>query len=224
MKIFDNFLGKFYLATVIVLLGASCKKSTPEPVAGFTYSNPSPLTVVFTNNSSNASEYIWDFGDKMNSREINPTHIYQSFGNYTVKLQASSDGVTKYAQQAVALLPKSVKINYLVLDSIAELSSPMTLYFTFSGGSTPYISSTQTWSSGNPIATWAMNSNYSVPVDTPIDIKVLWTMQVQTSLLGTVRFDPKTYMIGPNTYPATVSLRYLSGISEMKVTLSLQWL
>lgn len=44
----------------------------------------------FSNNSFNASTYLWDFGDGTTSAEAEPTHIYQDSGTYTVTLYAWS--------------------------------------------------------------------------------------------------------------------------------------
>jgi PKD repeat protein len=52
-----------------------------------------PLTVIFINQSYNAIGYYWDFGDGTNSTTINPTHVYDSTGVFTVKLIAYGAGV-----------------------------------------------------------------------------------------------------------------------------------
>ena len=59
-----------------------------------------PLTVKFTDQSTgNPTSWSWDFGDGSSSMEQNPTHKYESAGDYTVALTvsdgASSDTVTK---------------------------------------------------------------------------------------------------------------------------------
>lgn len=46
--------------------------------------------VTFTNTSTNATSYQWDFGDASNGTSQNPTHTYGSIGNYTVTLIASN--------------------------------------------------------------------------------------------------------------------------------------
>ncbi len=48
------------------------------------------LTATFTNNSTNAVNYSWDFGDGSTSTTVSPTHTYASNGTYTVTLTASS--------------------------------------------------------------------------------------------------------------------------------------
>ena len=45
----------------------------------------------FTNNSTGATSYEWDFGDaSMTSTEMNPTHTYSMSGSYTVQLIATN--------------------------------------------------------------------------------------------------------------------------------------
>jgi PKD repeat protein len=47
-----------------------------------------PLTVNFTNLSTNATSYLWHFGDGGTSILTNPSHLYGNSGNYTVTLIA----------------------------------------------------------------------------------------------------------------------------------------
>src|ERR1700744_3149517 len=76
----------------ILLLGlffASCEKAA---TANFSYSQNGLGTVNFTNKSSHASSYTWNFGDGSNSSETSPTHTYSSLGNYSVTLTAHGSG------------------------------------------------------------------------------------------------------------------------------------
>lgn len=50
-----------------------------------------PFTVQFENESDNARIFIWDFGDGNNSTLLNPEHIYETPGEYTVTLTAISE-------------------------------------------------------------------------------------------------------------------------------------
>jgi len=72
---------------------------SPLPVAAFTAAPTngwSPLTVNFTNASTNAASYVWNFGDGTTSTSVNPVHTYTATnsGPYTVTLQAINYGVT----------------------------------------------------------------------------------------------------------------------------------
>lgn len=44
----------------------------------------------FTNNSSNATSYQWDFGDGGTSTDANPTHVFAAPGQYEVTLEATN--------------------------------------------------------------------------------------------------------------------------------------
>jgi len=63
-----------------------------RPIVNFTNSNPincgAPYSVSFINGSTGVGglSFIWRFGDGTSSTQINPTHIYNTSGNYTVKL------------------------------------------------------------------------------------------------------------------------------------------
>lgn len=82
----------------------SLKETTPVilPVAEFfadVTSGDSPLTVQFFNQSENATEYLWYFGDGTTSTEKDPSHTYNVGGSFTVSLVAknetASDSIAK---------------------------------------------------------------------------------------------------------------------------------
>jgi hypothetical protein len=50
--------------------------------------------VTFTNTSTGASAYSWDFGDFTNSSTSAPTHAYAANGSYTVTLTAINGNCT----------------------------------------------------------------------------------------------------------------------------------
>jgi PKD repeat protein len=70
----------------------------PSPVANFTgtpTSGTAPLTVIFTDSSTNTpTSWAWVFGDgsSTNATLQNPVHAFASTGNYTVNLTASNAG------------------------------------------------------------------------------------------------------------------------------------
>lgn len=74
-----------------VLFVTSCKKEDPipPPVAGFSFAIARDV-VTFTNTSTEAETYAWDFGDGNTSTELNPTNTYAATGEYTVKLTATN--------------------------------------------------------------------------------------------------------------------------------------
>lgn len=63
---------------------------------------------IFTNNSKNASSYIWNFGDGVTSSSVSPTHYFSNPGTYTVKL---------YATAATGCTDSLVYANFITIDS-----------------------------------------------------------------------------------------------------------
>ncbi len=76
----------------------------PAPVANFSYAD-SALTVTFTDNSSNATSYLWDFGDGNTSTQQNPTHTYATQGTYKVCLTVSNDCGSDSVCQNITVTP-----------------------------------------------------------------------------------------------------------------------
>lgn len=63
----------------------------PQPTAMADYtSNFGSYTIQFINNSTLATEYLWDFGDGQTSTQANPQHTYSGGGNFTVTLTATN--------------------------------------------------------------------------------------------------------------------------------------
>ena len=95
------------------------------PVAAFTASPTIPLAaavpllVTFTNQSTNADSYLWDFGDGSSSTLTNPQHEYTTKGSFTVKLTATNKG----ACSSTVLLGKLV-LRYDVTIFIPNMFTP----------------------------------------------------------------------------------------------------
>ena len=80
------------------------------PTANFSFTGNNqyaPATVNFTNLSSNASSYQWNFGDGATSSATNPTHIYTSSGNYTVTLKAMNSAGSNQTSRTVPVAAAS---------------------------------------------------------------------------------------------------------------------
>lgn len=63
--------------------------TTPAITADFS-SNGAGTTFSFTNNSSNGTDYFWEFGDGATSNQENPTHQYAIIDTFTVCLTTSN--------------------------------------------------------------------------------------------------------------------------------------
>ncbi len=80
------------------------------PIAGFTHST-NGLDVTFTNTSSGALNYEWDFGDGSGGNGVNPLHSYAAAGTYSVSLIAETNNGcldTAFDDVTVNVLPSSI--------------------------------------------------------------------------------------------------------------------
>jgi PKD repeat protein len=92
------------------------------PVAGFTANTSSgnaPLTVQFTNVSTNAVSYSWAFGDGTTSTSTSPSHVF-SKGTYTVVLTATN--ATGYATATLSITATDIS-------TPVEYGAPPTLQY-----------------------------------------------------------------------------------------------
>ncbi|MBW1655513.1 PKD domain-containing protein [Flavobacterium quisquiliarum] len=95
-----NYLQKLACLIIsLVLLACSFNDGLPDepqeqPIAAFSHKSDgkSPTKIDFLNESINATNYLWDFGDNTTSLEKNPSHTYIYPGTYIVELNISGSG------------------------------------------------------------------------------------------------------------------------------------
>ena len=78
-----------------------------------------PSTVVFNNTSTNATSYVWNFGDGGSSTQKNPTHIYLTKGDFTVTLTATNKNLCSSSSAVGTLV-----LRYDVIVFIPNLFTP----------------------------------------------------------------------------------------------------
>jgi PKD repeat protein len=64
-------------------------KINDKPLVNFTASK-NGLNVNFINNTTNATSFLWNFGDSKTSTQVSPQYTYQNAGTYIVRLKASN--------------------------------------------------------------------------------------------------------------------------------------
>jgi PKD domain len=85
----------------MALLVYACKKDPKSPVADFSFT-ANELEVTFTNNSSEAVSYSWDFGDNTSaSTDKSPKHTYAAKGKYVVTLTATGEEGTTPSKKII---------------------------------------------------------------------------------------------------------------------------
>jgi PKD repeat protein len=76
------------------------------PVASFSASAVSgtlPLSVSFSNSSTNATSYAWSFGDGASSAATSPSHSFTTAGSYNVTLIASDGSSSRLANTTITV-------------------------------------------------------------------------------------------------------------------------
>lgn len=102
------------------------------PTADFQYNTGASMKVTFTNRSSNANSYLWNFGDGTTSSAVSPNHTYVSRGQKYVTLTAYNGNKSSVAYAYINL--------YSILRLSNVSSNPYTVYLdgvnmgTLSGG------------------------------------------------------------------------------------------
>lgn len=108
-----------------------------SPVIDFTQSAAIgcfPLKISFTDKSTpgsgTATSFLWDFGDGTTSTEQNPTHTYNSMGQYNISLQSvNSNGCTGSITRLKAIdIQTGVKAAFTT-GTAASCKAPATVYF-----------------------------------------------------------------------------------------------
>ena len=101
------------LMAFFAFFAASCSEDDdspevlPDPVAAFDseVAADNPQLVSFTNNSENAEEFFWDFGDDSEgSTQKHPTYLYETAGIYTITLTAVTGETEAIATQDITVL------------------------------------------------------------------------------------------------------------------------
>ncbi|MBN1117639.1 MAG: PKD domain-containing protein [Bacteroidales bacterium] len=102
------------LTGLAILIFASCEhEHVYEPYADFgvDYSLVIPGEVVFfTNYSTDAQYYEWDFGDGFTSTDVAPSHYYRSEGTYQVQLAAHNHSYVDYSYLTIEVYKTKLEV------------------------------------------------------------------------------------------------------------------
>ncbi|MBL0127324.1 MAG: PKD domain-containing protein [Flavobacteriales bacterium] len=129
----------------------------PPVVAGFTHNAQpgcAPMNVGFTNTSTGASSYLWDFDDGSTSTATDPQHVYVNntlfLGMHTVTLTAySAAGCESTMQQTIMVYPTP---DFTFIAQPDNGCSPLSVTFPSLAGAVTYQWSFGDGTSGSGIA------------------------------------------------------------------------
>ena len=165
--------------------------------AGFTHSVTTcpPYEAQFTDTSSNAVSWLWDFGDGTTSTDQHPNHTFASPGYHSVSLTiTTADGCTYTTMQSNGVYFTPFGANFYGIPQDTVFPMPVQFYAN-SVGATQWLwdfgdGSTSTLE--NPFHTYQSNGNYNV---------TLWI----SNGVCTLFYDPPPFNFGePDTTPVDV--------------------
>jgi len=130
-----------------------------------TKSGCEPLTIKFRNESSNASEQLWDFGNGASSRAFSPKHTYRKPGIYTVTLETKAKNGTKAVQQQKVIVHKRPASDFEIDVTASDVDEKKVLFRNNSKNAVKYK-----WSFGDnyfseersPVHTYTDYKTYNV--------------------------------------------------------------
>ena len=237
---------KKIILVLLVATAFSCSSSdspTPAPTVDFYYSGanvPAPATVSFTSSATNATSYLWDFGDNGSSTSANPGHSYSAGGVYTVKLTATGAGGSTSISKTVNIVaaPTSVKITKVKITAMSFIDPSCNCSWDNNSGPDLYYRLDD--NANNTISTGVTFNNAA-----QTDLPIYWSLAnpvLVTNFAATYNIyaydqdtndfpsNPDDYIGGytfsllPYTtqgYPTTVTLQ--NSTSQLKIELTLLW-
>lgn len=116
-KTIQLFLSAAAIASLLLVSCSKEKDNTPAPVASFTFTTPNEYifgsdTVSFSNSSTNADTYLWEFGDGTTSTAVNPKKVFGDNPDaatnpcgytFKVRLTASKGGKSDTTSRSISV-------------------------------------------------------------------------------------------------------------------------
>jgi PKD repeat protein len=226
---------KWVLAFLIL---ASCSKkdtnspSSTPPVADFSFSITkqfAPCTVKFTNNSKNALDYRWDFGDNSTSISSDPTNYYTKGGVYNVTLRASGAGGVNSITKTVNIPNAATRLQVTKITLGALTNTPtgnFDFYFKIVNSNSQEIWRSSTVKDFNstkfPTAFTINSSIILTNISQDYFVEVWRVGLLSDTRLGFAVLAPRLYNSGDLAYPSSITIP--SSINGTGLIYDVTWL
>ncbi len=178
-------------------------KVDSNSVSGFTYTNACVgQTVFFTNTSTGATIYSWNFGDPGSgpantSTILDPTHIYGSAGTYTVTLVSSSGGSCSDTLKEAVTITSPPVVTVSGTDSICPGASDVLT----ASGATSYIWQPGGLSGATVTVTPSATTTYTVTGTTGLcSHDSTFTVVVKVNPTAGITAKPDTICVGDSAH------------------------
>ncbi|HRD67655.1 MAG TPA: PKD domain-containing protein [Candidatus Competibacter sp.] len=155
---------KAYNNTGISALSNEVGKTLPMPAPSVNFSadktsGPAPLAVNFTDGSTNATTWSWNFGDNTTGTAQHPVKTYSSAGTYTVTLKATGPGGSTTATKTNYITANAPSVTVPTASfSAMPVSGTAPLLVTFSDTSSG-TATNRSWDFGNGQTSTAQNAS-----------------------------------------------------------------
>jgi PKD repeat protein len=204
----------------------------PTVVANFTWSTPvgcQPWPVDFENTSLNGLSYDWDFDDVDGSVNVNPTHIFENPGNYSITLIAQ--GVGGCADTIVYNDIVTVWGNPVADFEYVPVTDPITEgTIAFFNTSTPYVSNTWDFGDGGTSTNSPASHQYDFYGSKLVTLAIVdangcvdtISRYVPVEFFGTM-FVPNAMVVGDPDPQASVFLPKGRGLGSYRCVIFDEW-
>lgn len=190
----------------------------PVPLVSYTFTQGCQgKSVSFTNTTTGANLYNWDFNDGNGSSVFSPTHIYLTSGVFQVKLTATStNGCSDSLKKSITIYAQPT-VNFSVLDSACGSTQ---LLFKNNSGIASGVINDYVWNFGdNTSTTTEVNPTHTYSVANIYKVKLVATsdMGCKDSITKPVEIFPKpianytTSNVCKKTAASFVNTSYING-------------
>ncbi|MEO5893136.1 MAG: PKD domain-containing protein [Ferruginibacter sp.] len=188
-----------------------------QPVAGFIINDDRQCvqgnSFIFSNTSTGALSYNWDFGDGVTAAIVNPAHIYATAGTYTVKLIVTgSAGCLDTSAKTVTVA--SFSINTLA-DSVTTYQDSLVL--NAGNGFTSYL-----WGTGAATQNITVKKSgwYKVTVTNSDGCSAKDSSYVNFRKNRTLFIDKKVNLCAVSTVDLSVRTKSITNVIGLQGTIS----
>lgn len=135
-----------------------------------------PMTVNFTDLSTDATAWVWDFGDGFTSTQQNPTHIYTSTGLFTVSLTITNSNGCVQTESRNAYVQVSPPITSFIAGPELEGCTPLTVNFQNNSTSIDPITN-YFWSFGDGATSFDTNPTHTYTTEGEFNVILIAVTQ-----------------------------------------------
>lgn len=241
-------------SSVVSSDGQTLQSGSIPPIADFN----TPNTIIcegegitFTNTSSNATSFLWDFGNGTTSTDINPTVYYANSGNFTITLTAFNGSLSNQTTQSVSINLAAPPVPDFTTSSPA-IYPDTTIYFTntstngnlynWNFGDASFSTDTNPWHAYNGLGTYTvlLTASNGICPDSSLSqtVEIITNVGINENIINqkalvypnpfndvlTIRVPLNSEVINLTIFDATGKMVYQNKINQAQQNIDLNYL